>query len=891
MTLTVPTRNQIAAQVEAILVREPDARCIAIRSPAPDNWPETLSLRNRVFSVRWCKSPLAARQYLSEAESGELEGVFLLTSLGERELGTDVIARLSRGRVFQVESWDMVGQAFQAREVNSRLANQNWMAGLLLENAPPGGYAPVPGGFLDLDTAWGEILRSTLGLEPGRPDALTLLRWTVSKETMVRYVELSETAKHHVSEWIGQTAGPVGELVMRCVDAGNGLDALPIGLICAIVFSCSNETHPELAAAAIRLERYTGDRRIHEEEGKRWAEAATWVVRNSDLEMVRPFVARADGLLHELHLTAFAGLSDVLPSGFETRLCDVAKSLSSFLGASTLVNLAQVEHAVAHALAHDVAQASSSRQERTVMALRLCRWLTSQQKLPAPFAALARAYADDGAFVDWARLKLLGGDELAALSTAYKELATAVRERREQLNGLFAKALRTWNTDGSPAVGCIPVERVLEEALAPLARQSQVLLLVLDGLSFSIFRELSVDLQRLRWTEIVPLDAVKAHIAIAALPTVTEISRASLLSGRLSFGAANVEKSGFSTYPALLAASKAAGKPLVFHKGELGGSVGLSQEIREAVGTRDRRVVAVVYNAVDDHLSGSDQLHLRWSLDDLRLVKPLLYEAQAAGRVLIITADHGHMIDEGTSQRSSNDGDRWRTFSGTVEEGEIALEGGRVRAPSGANKVICAWSERLRYSSKKNGYHGGVSPQEVVVPLAVYLPARVELDGWRAAAPEQPEWWEALGVAATEPTEPRGPIQIKPKRRPTKGQAELFEDAEAAVKPDWIAMLLNNSTYQQQKQLAARVAPTDEDMRRLLHALDVRGGKLSKAALAQRLGFPLVRLSGFVNAARRVLNMDQSGILSLDETSAMVELNRGLLEVQFQLKSHWGDNG
>ncbi len=73
-------------------------------------------------------------------------------------------------------------------------------------------------------------------------------------------------------------------------------------------------------------------------------------------------------------------------------------------------------------------------------------------------------------------------------------------------------------------------------------------------------------------------------------------------------------------------------------------------------------------------------------------------------------------------------------------------------------------------------------------------------------------------------------------------------------------MLFDASTYQQQKQLAARVAPMDQDMRRLLEMLDSRGGKLSKAALAQRLDLPLVRLSGFVNAARRVLNVDQSGI-------------------------------
>jgi hypothetical protein len=885
VSLSVPTRSQIAAQVDVILAHEPDARCIAIRSPTPDSWPDTLPFPNRAFSVRWCRSPLAARQFLSETESGERDGVILLTNLSELELGSDVIARLARGRVFQIESWDMVRQVFQAREVDSRLAGQNWLANLLLENAPPGGYAPVPGGFLDLDTAWSEILSSSLGLETGRPDVLTLLRWTMNTESGARYAALPETAKQRVVQWISETSGPVGELVMRCVDAGNGLDSLSIGLVCGVVFASSVQPQPELAAAAARLEPYTGDRRIRDEEGKRWAEAAAWVVRNSDAEMVRPHISRADSLLHKLHLMGFAGLSDLLPSGFEARLNGVASALASFLRDRTAANLAAVERVVAVALAHDVARASASRHERAIMALRLCRWLSSRLEPPTGFAALARAYAFDGAFVDWARLKLLGGDELAALSAEYKNLAIAVRERREKQNGLFAESLKIWNAEGSTAVGCVPVERILEEVVAPLARQTHVLLLVLDGLSFPIFRELCVDLQRLGWTEAVPANAMKANVAIAAFPTVTEISRTSLLCGRLASGVAHIEKSGFAAHQALLAASKAVGKPVVFHKGELGDVTGLSQDVREAVGTRDRRVVAVVYNAVDEHLSGSNQLHLRWSLDDLRLLKPLLYEAQAAGRAVIITADHGHVIDESTSQRSGTDGDRWRTLNGAAEQGEIALEGGRVRTPTGANKVICAWSEQIRYSSKKNGYHGGVAPQEAVIPLNVFLPPLVEIEGWRLAAPCQPDWWEEMSMAAAEPPVPARPVDAKPRKPAAKGQAELFEGVEPRATPDWITMLFEATTYRQQKRLAARVAPEDHDMRRLLEALQGRGGKLSKAALAQRLGLPLVRMSGFVNAARRVLNVDQSAVLSLDETNAVVELNRELLDIQFQLKS------
>jgi hypothetical protein len=173
-----------------------------------------------------------------------------------------------------------------------------------------------------------------------------------------------------------------------------------------------------------------------------------------------------------------------------------------------------------------------------------------------------------------------------------------------------------------------------------------------------------------------------------------------------------------------------------------------------------------------------------------------------------------------------------------------------------------------------------------VIPLSVFLPSRIEIEGWRSAAPEQPDWWEDLHESEARAPAPVRPLDVKPKKPAAKGQVELFEGVEPQAKPDWIVMLFDASTYQQQKQLAARVAPADQDMRRLLEALDCRGGKLSKAALAQRLGLPLVRLSGFVNAARRVLNVDQSGILSLDETNAVVELNRELLEIQFQLRSH-----
>jgi hypothetical protein len=70
---------------------------------------------------------------------------------------------------------------------------------------------------------------------------------------------------------------------------------------------------------------------------------------------------------------------------------------------------------------------------------------------------------------------------------------------------------------------------------------------------------------------------------------------------------------------------------------------------------------------------------------------------------------------------------------------------------------------------------------------------------------------------------------------------------------DWIGALLASQVFLSQKQWAARAAVKDQEIRVLLEALSERGGKLSKPALAARMSIPLMRVSGFVNAARRLM--------------------------------------
>jgi hypothetical protein len=100
--------------------------------------------------------------------------------------------------------------------------------------------------------------------------------------------------------------------------------------------------------------------------------------------------------------------------------------------------------------------------------------------------------------------------------------------------------------------------------------------------------------------------------------------------------------------------------------------------------------------------------------------------------------------------------------------------------------------------------------------------------------------------------------------------------------------LAGSPIYASQRQLAARVAPPDDKMRLLLTSLSERGGKLSRAALAHRLSLPEVRIGGLLSAVRRLLNVDQASVLTVDETAGTVELNVALLHQQFRLPGQGG---
>jgi hypothetical protein len=99
--------------------------------------------------------------------------------------------------------------------------------------------------------------------------------------------------------------------------------------------------------------------------------------------------------------------------------------------------------------------------------------------------------------------------------------------------------------------------------------------------------------------------------------------------------------------------------------------------------------------------------------------------------------------------------------------------------------------------------------------------------------------------------------------------------------PAWIEALLGSPIYDAQRRLAGRSALPSGQLCALLSALMLRSGRLSRTALAQALSTPLFRIGGLVNAARRVLNVDQAQILAIDSDD--VVLDETLLRAQFAL--------
>ncbi|MFM7888146.1 MAG: BREX-2 system phosphatase PglZ, partial [Pseudanabaena sp.] len=681
--------------------------------------------------------------------------------LKESDLDDDILMRLAKRKLFSIDPWEVVKSLFQAKSIDPRLCKEQWIADYLIDANTSEGYTPVSNGFLNADTVWTILLERGLGIVDRYPDLPDLLKWSIDSNHIARLKNAAPIFQKAAIAYITELIGHVAQYILRCACQTERNDLVALGLVFGVLFHPTATGKLDKAIGKIE-ERYFQGEILTPNIGITWQAAAQEVINLRlpiDIQIKTNILNRADEILQEIGASHLAHLSEISPLGFNQRLESFAQTLSSILknpltgGLETQIKelIANRNQILQHNLVKD--DRYRSRINNLDMAIRLLNWIHQQEVETNPVAqSLTAAIANEvseNSFADWARHALLSDEPLQLVANAYADLFNLAVKVRERQSKIFANLFASWTDLGSSHDEILVVENVLKDLVAPISSDAPVLLIVLDGMSVSVCHQLLESIARQGWTLLCKEDQdCPIMSALATVPSITEISRTSLLCGRLRSGNAKDESSEFKFHPDLNLISKQQKKqhPLLFHKAQLQGSedVTLSQDVRQALSSRDRLVVGVVVNAIDDHLTKGEQLCVDWAQRSIKVIPALLEEAQSADRIVILASDHGHIIEHRTKLISATDGgERWRTDHEDLMDEECRLKGNRVIA-SGHKSIIAPWSEQIRYKPKKNGYHGGVNPQEIVIPIAVLSSGKAIPSGWTESSNKFPNWWNIV---------------------------------------------------------------------------------------------------------------------------------------------------
>ncbi len=927
--MTVATEAQLRAVAGAALARD-DGRVLAVYADAEWHGPPVLDTAVGPVRVVVCPSPLAVRDALANhrAVHGRLA---VLTPCGEHDLGLDVLARLVGGKVRRLDPWSTVLALFGATGIDPLLARQHrWLVEELVALAPGTGYGRLQplSGVLELDTAWAAFHAQRFGVDSPPSSFAEVLRLAGTARVGEALAALPAEQRAQLgARWRRHAKDPIDGVL--AVAAGSGrADLVPLGLVLRIVGDDPADAAlaPLAIAARARLEQHlpAGPRRGP--EALRWAAAAEEALGQAEPLEATAWLDRAAALVDEVGARPLSWRSDVLLAGFEQRrdhlgeaIVTVLNGMSTASGGSGAAGLsgpagraiAAMEAAMGQVADHRLAKWRHHVVEAARAAVRLTRRaVASPLDEPSSFAVAAGQYRADLAWVDRARDLLHDGDSAPQLGAAYSRLLDRLADERERSNARFAKLLAEWSRS-EPATDerIVPLEEVLSRVVAEAATAAgprPVLVVVFDGLSLPVATRLDEDLEQHGWQAVAPGTRSAWPVGVAMLPTVTDVSRASLLCGRRVTGTQPVERDGFSTNAALAALG---GRPVLYHKADLTGPGGnaLPPEVLETVASDAVRVVGAVVNAVDDHLARGQQVRVDWTVDAIGPLGWLLEAAAEADRVVVVVSDHGHVLDRGMTYRPVRDGEsggeRWRPAGGAGEPGEIEIAGPRVLR--GGGRVVLAWDERLCFGANKHGYHGGVTPQEVLVPVATYVRAGRIPDGWEPLAPAAPSWWHppadspagfggrARGESTSnrpdhfdEQDESAGRSGTTAGRSKGRGRKPAPSPQEPTLFPVvvlsagvWIDELLQSEIFIRQRRRNPRQDVPDGVLRQVFGAFEQAGWTATSDALSAATGINSLRLGSQLTGLRRLLNLDGYEVLA--EQNKTFRLDRTLLRQQF----------
>jgi len=877
-----------------------------------------------------CVSALAVREaLLSREPNGWL---VIVTDRPEEDLGVGLLAHLVGHKLRTPDPWEAVRQQFAATGLEPSLyadsASRDLAHGLLMAR-PEEGWPPAPAGSLTRDHALVSVARQWLDVPRRSLDSLGVLQWTALPGLAARIADLRSLAGDELTDatlaWVCRSAGTAGEPLHHLLRRGEIKDALPLGLVLGLLTGDDVSTPADRQARDLALARLA-----HRWQGQppsrtglqALGAAATQVMRDllrdrTQRDSAHRLLAKADALLVDAGVSELAAASDVLPSGLTARQHEVAYTLVAAVHPTgepvTAEHVArhgqQIERAWALVETHLLSQSEDrSRQDPRLppmrAAVRLARWLTLPGPERADLASLALQHSVTDAWVDAAVNDAYAGAADATLAEALTAVITTVQSAREAHDRQFAEALAAATaSDAGVVEGFVHapdgervwlLEDLLPRVVVPLAKQTPTLFMVLDGMSAAVATEVVDDVldSRQGWQEALLPDAARRAAALAVLPTLTEVSRTSLLSGKRTTGSQDREKAGYRA----LVDAYGLGRSELFHKKPLDTSragYAVADDVAHAIADHGQALVTCVLNTIDDALDRSDPAGTTWTADAVKHLQPLLASALTAGRTVVITSDHGHVVErrEGTMRpHKAMSSGRSRPASPPPGDDEVLVTGTRVLLHNGA--AVLPVTERLRYGPLKAGYHGGATPAEVVVPVIVLVPGAEVPDntGLRLAPPQEPLWWTV--APGPEPTVEVALPASRPSqtpRRPAEQETALFDVATVEPPPapgpttrtvSLGDVITTSATYAQQRAVSGRIALQDTQVSAALEALAAAPGtRLPQASLAGVLGVPATTVRGAVAQLVQLLNVESYPVLRSEGPTVILDVP--LLREQF----------
>ncbi len=850
-----------------------DAQVLLLR--ARPEWSHgNVKVGDAVVQVLPGVSQLAVLDILASLETDERAVV--LTDRPAEDLGDAVLSRAYKQGIELPDEWQAVPRLFPgAIEVGGDLRRLDWAATALLDHQPPGGWPRSVEPALTARHAVGSLLAGVLGLgADSQLDGVLLLTALGRRNVRAAWVAVDGQLRRHLIDWATDELGDPAALALQIAQRNEHVTPLAVGLALDVLWPEGGApASATQVAARVRVEGFVDGKAVPVNGAKsiaRLAKAAVLRLEVDDSPELGVALQQAEALLGDVGWPEGAEQSAVLRPGYLARVRALALALTSG---------DKVEEALVRVLKHRDANVSQA----PTMAVRLHRWLATAEDASTSLCGDLERQMNDGAWVDAAVGAVWHGSTDPIVAEAYQGLLDKVQVRRKRRDSAAASRLGQVNgADDSRAVG---VERLLAEIVDPWRRQGGALLVVLDGMSSAIATSLTSEIVRLGLVEWVPARTRARQSVVAALPSLTNISRTSLFCGEVRSGTGEDEKRGLATaFPGAK----------LFHKNDLRseGGASLPADVTAAIRDATVPVVGVVINAIDDATHKNDMSAWDWDLRSLDPLRALLETAISARRAVILTSDHGHVVERDTEALSVSGAEsRWRPAStGAAGDGEVLVSGSRVAATG--DEAVLLWREDAHYGPRRAGYHGGASLAELTIPVLVFQAGSIATGatGWEQAAPQIPLWWhDPIGRAPTTEV-PAKPTGQPKKTKKTEGASQgdgLFEldqlPKPPAVPTGLVEAVLASTTYMEQKRMAGRRALDDRTAEAVLRALVDRGGRAHQDTVAAAAGIPTADVGQVFAAVRRLLNVDGYGVIELDTDGVTLRLDEHLLREQFEV--------